>query len=124
MTAPNPVRQGVSTSATVSGKDFSTQNRDLADAISSMVPFAKIAYSGYPTFPIALQVPQAPWAIIAVRIVPRQNTQAAAPQGGFCSFAYDAASGVASVSACNAFITSSGTLLANVIYDFNFLAVF
>lgn len=124
MTAPNPVRKSISTSATVSGKDFSTQNRDLADALSKVVQFAKVTYSGYPNFPIALQVPQAPWAILASRIAPRQNTQASAPQGGFCSFAYDAASGVASVSACNAFITASGTLLANVIYDFNFLVVF
>lgn len=124
MTAPNPLRKGISTSATVTGKDFSTQGRDVADALSNLVPFAKLTFSGYPVFPIALQVDQAPWAIIAVRIVPRENVQATAPQGGFCSFAYDAGSGVASVVSCNAFITSSGTLLANVIYDFNFLAVF
>ena len=121
----NPIRQRVSTSATVSGKDASTQARDIADALDQMAQVMKISYTGLVQFPITLQVPQAPYAVIAVRIVQSINKQSVAPQGGFCSFAYDAGAGVASVTAINAFIASSGAPLpANALYDFSFLAVF
>jgi hypothetical protein len=120
-----PLRRSNANGPSVSGQDWSAQGRDLAKAITSQPQLAKLSYSGYPVFPIALQVTQAPWALLAARVVPQNNVQAIAPQGGFCAFAYDAVAGTANVSACNAFITASGApLLANVIYDFYFLAVF
>lgn len=125
MTAKNPVRQTYSSAKAVSGKDWSTQARDFGAALAALVPIGKIAYSGYARFPIALAVESAPWALLCVRIQPSNNKQAIAPQGGFCSFAYDAGAGVASVTSINALDASSAApLSAAVLYDFSFLAVF
>lgn len=125
MSPQTPLRRTNASGPSVSGKDWSTQGRDLDNFLNNLVQFGKIEYSGYPKYPIALAVPSAPWAILAARVVQRGNVQAVAPQGGFCAFAYDAGAGVASVSECNAFLTASGApLLSNVIYDFSFLAVF
>lgn len=120
-----PIRQGIATGATVSGKDWSTQGRDLDSFLSNLVPFSKVTYQGYAKYPIALAVSSAPFAILAVRIVPSANVQAIAPQGGFCSFFYDAGPGVANVTAINAFIASSGAPISEfALFDFNFLVVF
>lgn len=125
MTAKIPTRRRYSADETVSGRDWSTQSRDLDDFLNNLVPFAKLSYSGYAIFPIRLAVAQAPWAIIAVRIVPHANAQAAAPQGGFCAFAYDGNARTANVSSINALDSLTATALpTSVIYDFNFLAVF
>lgn len=109
----------------VSGKDWSTQNRDLAKAVDAALPMSKIAFSGYARFPIALAVDGPPWAILAVRIQSQVNAQPSAPQGGFCAFAYDGIAGVANVTAINALDGSTASPLpTNTIFDFSFLAVF
>lgn len=120
-----PIRRRFSGQSGVSGKDWSTQGRDLDAFLGTLVPTARLYYSGYAAYPIALAVEKEPYAILCVRIQPQTNTQSTFPQGGFTSFAYDARNGVANVTSINALDSLTGApLSATTLYNLSFLAVF
>ena len=125
-----PVRKKIWTGDAANAQDVGNLARDTASAINGMVPFSKANVTGYrptPAAPLAIAVDNAPHSIFASRIqfAGDVSNKVNSPQGGFCSFTYDASKGSASIYAIAAFnYYTGGGLVAGKLYVFDFLVVY
>lgn len=124
------LRKSIWNGDVVQPKDVGQLARDTAAAINSMIPFSKASVTGYrptPAAPLAISVESAPHSIFASRIqfAGDVENKVNSPQGGFCSFTYNASKGSAQIYAIAAFnYYTGGGLVAGQSYVFDFLVVY